>query len=251
MAGSGDGPGGRAPRRPHEGEGGAERAGFAAHPQADVPTSPVGPAASPPDVGGLAAVPERVDDEVPDPGQAVTRPAEAPGAGPHAGLHAGRHDEPPDSGPPPGPPDAGPPLGGWPFAEAPDSAAPVWRAAVALAADGVALALVGAGRLAHWVPFPAELASLVPIIDTQPRLRRIVERALGPPRADLVLALANAAALGLSRGQSSLVVDGLYRLDALSAAWYDGLRSSPPAASCSPTRVRLPSSRRQPRRTPK
>jgi magnesium-transporting ATPase (P-type) len=97
-------------------------------------------------------------------------------------------------------------------------AGPVWRAAAALAADGVALALAGVGSVARWVWFPAELASVVAFIDHQPRLRRVVEGALGAHRADLAFSLVNAAALGLSRSHTSLVVDGLYQLDALSAA---------------------------------
>ncbi|WP_241842090.1 HAD-IC family P-type ATPase [Pseudofrankia sp. BMG5.36] len=89
---------------------------------------------------------------------------------------------------------------------------------MALAADGVALTLASAGRLARLVPVPIEVASLVTLVDTQPRLRRQLERALGAGRADLVLALANAGALALAQGNTGIAVDALHRSAGLAEA---------------------------------
>ncbi|ABD09736.1 cation transport ATPase [Frankia casuarinae] len=97
-------------------------------------------------------------------------------------------------------------------------AAPVRRTAAALAADGVAFALASAGRLARAVPLPIEIASLVTLVDTQPRLRRWVEQMLGAGRADVVLGLVNAGALALAQGNLGLAVDAGYRMVALGEA---------------------------------
>ncbi|MCK9929056.1 HAD-IC family P-type ATPase [Frankia sp. Mgl5] len=95
---------------------------------------------------------------------------------------------------------------------------PVRRSGMALAADAAALALASVGRLSRWASLPAELASLVTLVDTQPRLRCQLERVLGQDNADLALAVANAAALGLTQGYVSLGTDVAHRLLALDAA---------------------------------
>ncbi len=100
----------------------------------------------------------------------------------------------------------------------PDSPAPVVRAATALVADGVAFGVASAGRVARWLPLPIELASLVTVVDTQPRLRGILERAIGLERADIVLAVANATAMGLAHGDVAIGVDAVLRAEALAAA---------------------------------
>ena len=59
---------------------------------------------------------------------------------------------------------------------------------------------------------PIELATLVSLVDNEPRLRRVVENVLervGPPT--ITLATVNAAAQGLAQGPLGLVVDGLQR----------------------------------------
>ncbi len=103
-------------------------------------------------------------------------------------------------------------------ADLPDSAAVVLRAAAALAADGIALTVASVGRVARWTPLPLEFAALVTVVDTQPRLRAVVERTIGPQRADIVLAVANAAALGLAGSSSGLGLDAVHRAHALAAA---------------------------------
>lgn len=86
---------------------------------------------------------------------------------------------------------------------------PVRRSGMALAADAAGLALASVGRLSRWAPLPAELASLVTLVDTQPRLRRRLERLLGQENADLALATANAGALGLTQGYVGLGTDAV------------------------------------------
>ncbi len=83
---------------------------------------------------------------------------------------------------------------------------PLQRNLVALGADVVGLGFSGFGQLARVTPMPVEVASLVSVVDTSPRLRGFVEGQLGPA-GDLGLALLNAAAQGLSHGPLGLVVD--------------------------------------------
>jgi calcium-translocating P-type ATPase len=80
-------------------------------------------------------------------------------------------------------------------------------AVTALAANVAGLSLAGAGRALRTVRLPAELGSLVNFIDTQPRLRAVVERAVGPGRADVTLAAANAFAQSAAQGVSGLALD--------------------------------------------
>ncbi len=80
-------------------------------------------------------------------------------------------------------------------------------AVAALAANAAGLSFAGAGRAFRTVRLPAELGSLVNLVDTQPRLRSIVDRAIGPGRADVTLAAANALAQSAAQGVSGLAVD--------------------------------------------
>lgn len=80
-------------------------------------------------------------------------------------------------------------------------------AVTALAANVAGLSFAGAGRAFRTVRLPAELGSLVSFIDTQPRLRGVVERAIGPGRADVALAAANALAQSAAHGVSGLALD--------------------------------------------
>ncbi len=58
---------------------------------------------------------------------------------------------------------------------------------------------------------PEEAAVLVSVAESQPRIRRLVESALGPSTADIGLALANAVLQGLGQGTLGLVVDLAHR----------------------------------------
>jgi len=81
------------------------------------------------------------------------------------------------------------------------------RAWIAAGADGIGLVAGVLGRALTAGPVPGELATLVSLVDNEPRLRRQVERVLTPPIAELVLAGANATAQTLSGGPLGLVVD--------------------------------------------
>ncbi len=88
---------------------------------------------------------------------------------------------------------------------------PARRALAGVVAD---MAGIGAGVLGAAVrltPFPIELASLVTIVDSEPRLRRVADELLGPPLADITLASVNAVAQGLAQGPLGLLVDGVHR----------------------------------------
>lgn len=87
----------------------------------------------------------------------------------------------------------------------------VGQAVTALAADIAGLGVAGLGRVLRRTPLPVELASSASFVDHQPRLRAAVERSLGRERADVVLALSNAAAQALGQGTSGLLVDAAYR----------------------------------------
>ncbi len=80
-------------------------------------------------------------------------------------------------------------------------------AVTALAASVAGLSFAGAGRAFRTVRLPAELGSLVNFIDTQPRLRGAVERAIGPGRAEVTLAAANALAQSAAQGVGGLALD--------------------------------------------
>ncbi|HTS97405.1 MAG TPA: HAD-IC family P-type ATPase [Streptosporangiaceae bacterium] len=82
---------------------------------------------------------------------------------------------------------------------------PVVAAPLAAAAAGLAFA--GLGRALRIVRLPAELGSLVQLVDTQPRLRAVIERAAGAERADLALAAANTLAQSAAQGVGGLALD--------------------------------------------
>jgi len=81
------------------------------------------------------------------------------------------------------------------------------RAWIAASADGIGLVAGLLGRALSAGPVPGELATLVSLIDNEPRLRRRLERLVTPPVAELVLAGANATAQTLSGGALGLLVD--------------------------------------------
>ncbi|MEV0037998.1 cation-transporting P-type ATPase, partial [Streptomyces sp. NPDC050804] len=107
----------------------------------------------------------------------------------------------------------------------PASAEPAGRAVWAMATQAVALPLAVVGRLTRSSPLPLELASLVTIVETQPRLRRVVGQVVGDRNTAVVLATLNAAAQGSAGGFLGLAVDGVRHalstaeLRAQRAAW--------------------------------
>ncbi|MBO0823105.1 MAG: HAD-IC family P-type ATPase, partial [Actinobacteria bacterium] len=80
-------------------------------------------------------------------------------------------------------------------------------ALAAVVADVAGLAIAGAGVALHTTRLPAELGSLVQFVDTQPRLRSAVERAVGTESANLVLAAGNAVAQSAAQGTGGLALD--------------------------------------------
>ncbi|WP_018331398.1 cation-translocating P-type ATPase [Actinomycetospora chiangmaiensis] len=87
----------------------------------------------------------------------------------------------------------------------------VSQALTTFAADLAGLGAAGLGSILRRTPLPVELASAASFVDHQPRLRAAVERALGRQRADILLALTNAAGQGLGQGSAGLLVDAAYR----------------------------------------
>lgn len=81
------------------------------------------------------------------------------------------------------------------------------RAITAIVADVAGLTVGGAARLLKLSPLPAEVASVMTFLEFQPRLRAVVERALGRQRADVVLSLAYAVTQALAQRSSGLVLD--------------------------------------------
>jgi len=77
----------------------------------------------------------------------------------------------------------------------------------ALAASATGLAVAGASLAFRTVRLPAELGSLVQFVDTQPRLRSAVERALGADRGDLLIAASNTVAQTAAQGLGGLALD--------------------------------------------
>lgn len=102
--------------------------------------------------------------------------------------------------------------------EFPGDDGPVRAEGWALAADLVGLGAAVAGRLVRLPALPGGVAAAVVLVDNQPRLRGVLESALGTPAADLVMAASNAAALALTQGTTSLVVDTGQRAQAVLAA---------------------------------
>ncbi|MFC5064689.1 cation-translocating P-type ATPase [Actinomycetospora atypica] len=91
------------------------------------------------------------------------------------------------------------------------SSTAVSRALTAFGADLAGLGFAGIGSVLRRTPLPVQYASAASFVDHQPRLRAVVERALGRQRADVLLALTNAAGQGLGQGSTGLLVDAAYR----------------------------------------
>ncbi|MDQ2849812.1 MAG: cation-translocating P-type ATPase, partial [Actinomycetota bacterium] len=89
---------------------------------------------------------------------------------------------------------------------------------LAVAADGVGLAAAVTGRVLRLPRLPGAVAAGVALVDTQPRLRRLVEARVGPEAADVALAVSTAAAQSLTQGPASLAVDLALRISLLAEA---------------------------------
>ena len=99
--------------------------------------------------------------------------------------------------------------------EHPGDIEPIRRNAVALGADAIALGAVVFGQVLQWTPFPTELASIVSLVENEPRLRHALEHRVGLHAADLGLGVTNAFAQAIAQGPAGLAVDMTNRLNAL------------------------------------
>ena len=115
----------------------------------------------------------------------------------------------------------------------------VSRAVTAFAADLAGLGFAGIGSVLRRTPLPVEYASAASFVDHQPRLRAAVERALGRQRADVLLALTNAAGQGLGQGATGLLVDAAYRAMQIaeSRAAHDAFARAEPRMMGTPEQV--------------
>lgn len=86
------------------------------------------------------------------------------------------------------------------------------RESIALVADAAAFGFAVTGRLARVTRLPVEVAALFGIVDSQPRIRHMLESLVGPGAIDLALGVSNAIGQGLAQGPLGLVVDGVTRV---------------------------------------
>ncbi len=91
--------------------------------------------------------------------------------------------------------------------EHPADPEPLQRDLVALGADVLGLGVSIFGQVLRATPFPGEVAAAISFVDSNPRLRRVVENRLGRPAADLSLSLASAMTQAVSQGPLGLLVD--------------------------------------------
>jgi cation-transporting ATPase I len=95
--------------------------------------------------------------------------------------------------------------------EHPGDLEPIRRNLVAIGADVAGLGASVVGQLLRFSPFPAELASIVSLAESEPRIRHFLEDHLGVPATDLGLGLSNAFVQAISQGPLGLVVDMTHR----------------------------------------
>lgn len=86
------------------------------------------------------------------------------------------------------------------------------RESVALIADAAAFGFAVTGRLARVARLPVEVAALFGVVDSQPRIKHMLESLIGPAAADLALGVGNAVSQGLAQGPLGLIVDGVTRV---------------------------------------
>ena len=99
--------------------------------------------------------------------------------------------------------------------EHPADIEPLRRNAIAAAADVVGLGVSLFGRVLELTPIPAEVASIVALVEHQPRVRKVLENRIGHPATDLGLGLANALAQALTLGPLGLAASLGHRASAV------------------------------------
>ncbi|MDX3758508.1 hypothetical protein [Streptomyces sp. AK02-04a] len=96
-----------------------------------------------------------------------------------------------------------------PLPEHPVSGAAGRRATSAMALHMAAAPMAALAGLMGRAPVPASLAALAPLVDTHPRLRRLMEQTVGTENAGLILALLTAVGQAGSGGLVGVGVDAL------------------------------------------
>lgn len=99
--------------------------------------------------------------------------------------------------------------------EHPGDIEPFNRNLMALCADILGIAAGLTGQIARFTPIPGEIASIISLIESEPRLRRILENRLGHSLTDLTLAILNSIGQGLSQGPLGLFADSFHRVNSL------------------------------------
>lgn len=84
---------------------------------------------------------------------------------------------------------------------------PMQRQLFAIAADSVGLGFATAGQVLRLARIPAEIPGVIALVDSQPRVRRLLEDRLGPPATDILVASTNALVQALGQGPIGLVAD--------------------------------------------
>ena len=91
--------------------------------------------------------------------------------------------------------------------EHPGDREPIQRQLFAIAADAAGMGYATASQLLHFAPIPAEIPGLVSFVDSQPRVRRLLEDRLGPPATDVVVSSTSALVPALGQGPIGLFTD--------------------------------------------
>ncbi len=99
--------------------------------------------------------------------------------------------------------------------EHPGDVEPIRRNAISLGADVLGLWVSVLGQVIGVTPLPTEIASLVALFESAPRVRSFLDTRLGPAASDLGLGLANALGQAVSQGPLGLVVDIVQRGNAI------------------------------------
>jgi cation-transporting ATPase I len=96
--------------------------------------------------------------------------------------------------------------------EHPGDVEPLHRQLFSVGADAAGLGLSVFGKAVRRSAVPAEVASLLSLVDSTPRLRGLLEERVGEATADLLLATSNAVGQGLAQGPLGLIVDATHRM---------------------------------------
>ncbi len=100
--------------------------------------------------------------------------------------------------------------------EHPADIEPFNRNLLSLSADLVGISAGILGQTLRITPIPTELASVVSLVQNEPRLRRFVENRFGIGFTDVTLGILDSIGQGLSQGPLGLFVDSTHRVSNLS-----------------------------------